>query len=136
MIAAIIGIVSGILTILVIHLLKLADKPVMYGLVLCGIGFIYVGFTWSDTPSLIISSVQAICFLFLAYIGIRKNFIFLIAGYFLHGIWDLAYTFFSSSHLIPPNYDLFCLAIDFTMGAYLILMHYNMVKTQLVKARS
>ncbi|HMU45906.1 MAG TPA: hypothetical protein PKC72_06025 [Chitinophagaceae bacterium] len=128
MTAIIIGIVSGILAVLVIQLLKLNNKPVIYGQILTGIGFLYVGFTWTDTPSLIITCIQALCFMFLAYAGVRSNINLLIAGYFLHGIWDFGYHFFTGSELIPPHYDLFCLSIDFTMGAFLILIRNTLVK--------
>ncbi|MES1197894.1 MAG: DUF6010 family protein [Chitinophagaceae bacterium] len=122
MTAVIIGILSGFLTILIIVVMKLRDKPAIYGLILTGIGFLYVGYTWTDIPSLIISSLQAICFLFLAYFGIKKSMIFLIAGYFLHGTWDMLYNLFPDKDLIPPHYDLFCLSIDFTIGFYLIFL--------------
>ena len=70
--AAIIGISSGIVTIVIIALLKMLDKATIYGLILSGIGFLYVGFTWSDIPFLIATSVQAIFFLLIAYYGIKK----------------------------------------------------------------
>src|SRR5450432_4203571 len=117
--AAIVGISSGILTIIIIALLKMLGKPTIYGLILSGIGFLYVGFSWTDIPLLVITAVQAIFFLLIAYYGIKKNLYFLVAGYFLHGLWDLAFDQFHRSNLIPPHYDLFCLSIDFTMGFYL-----------------
>lgn len=117
--AAIIGILSGIVTIAIIRLLKL-DKPMMYALILSGIGFIYVGFTWTDITTLIAACIQAIFFLFLAYFGIKKNLYFLIAGYFLHGLWDLSYDLLFIRDLVPSHYDLFCLSIDFTIGIYLM----------------
>jgi hypothetical protein len=120
-----IGISSGLLVILIIVLLKGIDKPTIYGLVLSGIGFIYVGFTWSDPQALIINCVQAIVFLFIAWFGIRKSMYILAAGYFLHGSWDLAYNLFPDSNLIPPHYDLFCLSIDFTIGFYLLFIRYR-----------
>jgi hypothetical protein len=125
MIPIIIGISSGLLVILIIALLKQVDKPVVYGLILSGIGFLYVGFTWSDTRALIITCVQAVFFLFIAWYGIKKSLYILGTAYFLHGIWDLAYNFFPGSNLIPPHYDLFCLSIDFTIGAYLIVARYT-----------
>lgn len=125
--AAIIGILSGIITIGIIALLKL-EKPIMYGLILSGIGFIYVGFTWSDIPILIVACTQALFFLFLAYFGVKKNLYFLIAGYFLHGLWDLGYDLLFTPDLVPPQYDLFCLSIDFTMGAYLLKLNYSFSK--------
>jgi hypothetical protein len=124
MYAALIGITLGLLIILVIVLLKKLNKPSIYSLILSGIGFLYVGYTWTDNVSLIITAVQSIVFLFIAYYGIR-NLKLLAAGYFLHGIWDLMFDLFPYSKLIPPHYDLFCLSIDFTIGFYLILLNYQ-----------
>ena len=128
MTAVIIGIFSGLLVILAFEVLKSFEKNTIYGLTLSGIGFLYVGFTWTDTASLIITCAQAIFFVFIAYHGMKKNLYVLVAGYFLHGIWDLAYNLFPNSNLIPPHYDLFCLSIDFTMGLYLLVIAYGEVK--------
>jgi len=135
MISIIIGISSGLLTILSIHLLNKLDKKVMYGLILSGIGFLYVGFTWSDPKSFIITAIQAIIFLFISYYGVKKNLYILAAGYFLHGLWDLAYDLLPDNHLIPPHYDLFCLSIDFTMGLYLLVMQYRWNKKDALSYR-
>ena len=129
MTAAFIGTFSGILVILVIALLRQLDKRVVYGLVLAGIGYLYVGFTWSDMPSLIVTFIQSLIFLLLAYFGIKKNIYFLIAGYFLHGTWDLLYDVFPNHNLIPPHYDLFCLSIDFTIGLYLLFIRKQYLST-------
>ena len=126
MYSVIIGISLGLVSILSIMLLKKLDKKVIYGLILSGIGWLYVGFTWSDLKSFIITSIQAIIFLFIAYFGVKKSLYILAAGYFLHGLWDLAYDLFPNKHLIPPHYDLFCLSIDFTIGLYLLLLKYRM----------
>ena len=124
----IIGILSGVLTILTIAILKSLDKPIVYGLILSGIGFLYVGFTWTDLRSLVINCLQAILFLLFAYYGIKRSLNYLITGYFLHGTWDLLYNLFPNSNLIPPHYDLFCLSIDFTIGFYLLVIKYRTVK--------
>ena len=123
--AAIIGIVSGIVTIIIFVALKRIDKNIIYGMILACIGFIYVGFTWSDFGQLSVTVLQAIFFLFLAYYGIKKNSNVLIAGYFLHGIWDLIYSYVTNSSLMPPDYDLFCLTIDFVIGFYLLYLNYR-----------
>lgn len=120
MIAATIGIISGILVIGIIPFLKTLDNRTTYGLVLTGIGFLYVGFTWSHPESLVVNSMQAIAFLLLANAGIRKHPAYLVAGFFLHGTWDLIYPLFFREDLIPPHYDIFCMAIDFTIGFYLL----------------
>ena len=129
MIPVIIGISSGLLVIFIIALVKQLDKPIAYGLILTGIGFLYVGFTWSDTKALIITSVQAVLFLFIAWYGIKKSLYILGGGYFLHGIWDMLYNLFPGSSLVPPHYDLFCLSIDFTIGAYLLVIGYRESKS-------
>ncbi|MDB5014143.1 MAG: hypothetical protein JWQ25_2345 [Daejeonella sp.] len=125
MIALLIGISSGLLVILIIKLLKHIDEQVMYGLILSVIGFLYVGFTWMDVCTFIISAVQSIVFLFIAYYGIKKSMLLLAGGYFLHGIWDIAFTLFPFAGSIPPHYDVFCLSIDFTMGIYLVTLYYR-----------
>jgi flagellar biosynthesis protein FlhB len=109
--------------------LKFLDKQVIYGLILCGIGYLYVGYTWRDLTSLVITSIQSLLFLFIAYYGIKKSMIVLAAGYFLHGIWDLVFDFFPYSSSIPPHYDVFCLSIDFTIGFYLLLLIYRKAKS-------
>src|SRR6478736_4807247 len=130
--AIIIGVSAGFVVILIIMLLNKLDKKVMYGLILSGIGWLYVGYTWSDLKSLIITTVQAIIFLFIAYFGVKKSLYIMAAGYFLHGLWDLAYDLFPDKHLIPPHYDLFCLSIDFTMGFYLLVVQYQWSKKTVI----
>jgi hypothetical protein len=122
MIGALIGTATGFIVILIFVLLKRFDKRILYGLTLSAIGFLYVGYTWTDITQEITNIPQAIFFLFLAYLGIKKNFNFLIAGYFLHGIWDITYSLHADSSLIPPEYDWFCLTIDFMIGFYLLII--------------
>jgi hypothetical protein len=126
MTAAIIGISSGFLVILFIILTRL-NQRVVYGLILTGIGFLYVGFVWTNLQELIISAIQALVFLHIAYYGMQKNVYVLAAGFFLHGCWDMAYTFFGNSRLIPPHYDLFCLTIDFVMGIYILIFRKQFI---------
>jgi hypothetical protein len=125
MIGAAIGSISGLLIILIIARLKCLDKSIMYSLILTGIAFFYVGFTWTDRISLLICSLQVILFIFIAYFAVNKYFYILPTGYFLHGLWDLAYSFFQSSNLMPPQYDTFCITIDFSIGFYLVLLNYQ-----------
>lgn len=116
--ATIIGVLVGLAAIVFIGVLRGHDRRTLYGLTLTGIAFLYVGYTWSDPLSLGINIVQALAFLFVSYYGIRNNTI-LIAGYMIHGLWDLGYAYLELPDLRPPHYDLFCLAVDITMGLYL-----------------
>lgn len=119
--AAIIGISLGLTIIILFSILRHFDKKVIYGLILSGIGFLYVGFVWTDLSALVTNGVQAVIVVFIAYYG-NKNINVLAAGYFLHGIWDLIYHTFQNPGLLPPHYDLFCMSIDFTMGLYILLL--------------
>ncbi len=129
MTSILVGVLTGILIILFIGLLTQLDKKIMYGLILSGIGFLYVGFTWSDLGSVIVSSLQAIAFLFIAYFGIRRSMYLMALGYILHGVWDFLYNLFTASHLIPPHYHLFCLSLDFTIGIYLLAIKFRKDKS-------
>lgn len=117
----IIGILGALAQILLFEFLKQFNKNSIYALTLAAIGFLYVGYTWTDIPTVIITSIQAIIFLFIAYYGLAKNTYILAAGYFLHGLWDIVYPFWGDTALLPPHYDWFCMSLDFTVGIYLIL---------------
>ena len=121
--AAIIGITLGLIIIILFSILKQFDKKIIYGLILSGIGFLYVGFAWTDLQALYANCAQAVVVVFIAYYGSTKNINILAAGYFLHGIWDLVYPTFQNPKLLPPDYDWFCLSIDFTMGFYILLLN-------------
>lgn len=121
MTAAIIGISSALLIILIFTLLKTFNKKILYAHILTGIGFLYVGFVWTDSQDVIVNSIQAVFFLFIAYYGMQGSIYLLAAGYFLHGCWDIAYPFFRDPGLIPPHYDLFCSTLDFVLAIYILL---------------
>jgi hypothetical protein len=89
-------------------------------LILAGIGFLYVGFTWSDLTSLIITCFQAFVFLALAFYGTKRSLFILAVGYMLHGSWDLVYSMYDTPGLVPPGYDIFCSSLDFVVGLYIL----------------
>ncbi|MEJ5964191.1 DUF6010 family protein [Pedobacter immunditicola] len=124
MLAVLIGIITGIIIIFSIGIFKQLHKLAVYSLVLAGIGFLYPGFTWSDSQAFLINSIQAVFFLLLAYYGIQKGLHILAIGYFLHGIWDLLYHLFADSSIIPPQYAQFCSSLDFIIGFYLLYLRY------------
>ena len=119
MIPFLIGIATAIVSILFVELMRFANKRIIYGLILSGIGFLYVGYTWTDFNQLVINIIQAVVFVLFSYYGITRSIYVLIAGYFLHGLWDLGYGFITTNVLIPPHYDIFCLTVDFIIGAYI-----------------
>ena len=48
---------------MLIGFLKHFDKKIIYGFILSGIGFLYVGFAWTDLQALVVNAIQAIGFL-------------------------------------------------------------------------
>ena len=128
--ATLIGISAGIFTILIFTFFKRLDKDLIYGLILAAIGFLYVGYTWSDISALVMNLLQALFFLMLAYFGVKKNSYYLIAGYFLHGLWDFMYGHVGDPGLIPPNYDWFCSTYDFIIGFYLLILRVQMNRNE------
>ena len=76
MYSAFIGISLGLVVILSIMLLNKLDKKVVYGLILSGIGWLYVGFTWSDPESFVITAIQAVIFLFVAYLRRKEEYVY------------------------------------------------------------
>lgn len=124
MTATLIGLSSALLTILIVALFKRLDRNVFFGLILSGIGFLYVGYTWTSTTEFMMNILQAIFFLLLAYFGIKKNPYFLISGYIIHGLWDLIYGHIGTPALLPPDYDMFCMTYDLIIGFYLLFLHY------------
>lgn len=135
MTGAIIGLSGGLLIIIVFWLMKAFDKTIIYGLILCGIGFLYVGFVWTSFQDLVVNSAQAIGFLFLAYFGMKKQSWILATGFILHGCWDILYPLWRDRSLIPPQYDVFCLTIDLVTGLYILAFpsHFSQGNQRLYK---
>ena len=123
--ALIIGLSLGFISILFSRLLKQLDEKAFYALMLSAIGALYVGYTWTDKTSLTVNCIQTFLFGALAYLGIKKNMYFLAAGFVLHGAFDLVYGLFPLPDLRPPHYDLFCWSIDWVIGAYLFIVEYR-----------
>ena len=123
--ALIIGLSLGFISILFSRLLKQLDETIFYGLLLAVIGALYVGYTWTDTTSFIINCIQCFFFGTLAYLGIKRNAYLLAAGFVLHGIFDIIYGLFPLPDLRPPHYDVFCISVDWVIGVYLFIIAYR-----------
>ena len=114
-----IGLITTFAIIGLIEILRCLEKRLICALTLVGIAFIYIGFSWNDTTSLIFSIFGVAVFFTLSYFGYKNNFILIIIGLVLHGIWDLLFSLFSSS--APEGYDIFCLTVDFCLALYFFL---------------
>ena len=131
--ALIIGLSLGFISILFSRLLKQLDETIFYGLLLAVIGALYVGYTWTDTTSFIINCIQCFFFGTLAYLGIKRNAYLLAAGFVLHGIFDIIYSLFPVPDLRPPHYDVFCISVDWVIGVYLFIVAYRQLNAVIKK---
>jgi uncharacterized protein DUF6010 len=111
-----IGIITAIAIIGLLEIARFLEKRLVGALTLVGIAFIYIGFSWSEILSLTYSILGAALFFALSYFGYKKNFILIIVGLILHGIWDMLFPLFSST--APEGYGIFCLTVDFLLGIY------------------
>jgi hypothetical protein len=111
-----VGIITTVFVLGSVEILRFLEKRLIGALTLVGIAFIYIGFAWHDTLSLIYAILGVAVFVALAYFGYKKNFILVVIGLLLHGVWDMLFPMLSSA--APEGYDLFCITIDILMAVY------------------
>lgn len=111
-----IGIVTTLVVLGLVELLRFLEKRLIAAFSLVGIAFIYVGFAWYDLTALIYVIAGAALFIALSYFGYTRNFMLIVVGLILHGVWDLLFPLISS--VAPNGYDIFCITIDLLMAIY------------------
>ncbi len=111
-----IGLITTVAVIVLVEVFRFLEKRFIGALTLTGIAFIYIGFSWSDVRSLIYAILGVAVFFALSYFGYKKNFILIILGLILHGVWDILFPYFSTA--APDGYDIFCMTIDFLLAVY------------------
>jgi uncharacterized membrane protein len=111
-----IGLITTVAVIAITEGFRFLEKRLIGALTLVGIAFIYVGFSWHDIPSLLITIFGVAVFFALSYFGYKNNFMLIVIGLALHGVWDFIFPWFSSA--APEGYDVFCSTIDFLLAIY------------------
>jgi hypothetical protein len=104
-------------------------EQIFYAMFLIMIASFYLAFTayFRVATAWRLETAVVVAFVAIGLLGARLPFA-LIAGYSLHGLWDLlhelqahgAYSAFEPGQLtaIPLAYGIFCVAFDFCMAAY------------------
>lgn len=94
------------------------DLKFFASLSLAVIPFIYIGF--SINPQVLILTVPAASlFLVFAYWGYKRNYMLIVVGLVLHGLWDIIFPYIST--VAPHGYDIFCITIDVLLALYFYL---------------
>jgi hypothetical protein len=97
----------------------------VHAVLLAGIAAVYVGFAIADgrTRFLVMQVAGVLAFGALAVAGLSVHTGFLAAGYVLHGVWDLLHHRTDVPARRAPWYIPLCLAYDWIVGAYLLLLY-------------
>jgi hypothetical protein len=69
-----IGLITTVVIIVLLEVFRFLEKRLIGALTLVGIPFIYIGFSWNDTASLIFSIAGVAVFVALSYFGYKNNF--------------------------------------------------------------
>ncbi len=91
-------------------------EQVFYAVYLVMIAGFYLAFTvyFGSEQAWRVESTAVLCFALIALAGIRVPYA-LIAGYLLHGLWDVIHELTTA---IPLAYGAFCVTYDFCMAGY------------------
>ena len=114
----IIGLITTAAVIGFAEIFRKMDLKFFASLNLAVIPFIYIGFS-IDPHSLMLTVPSASLFVFLAYWGYKKSYMFTVVGLVLHGLWDVLFPLVST--VAPHGYDVFCITIDVLLALYFYL---------------
>jgi len=114
----IIGLSITAAIILFAEIFRKIDLKFFASLNLAVIPFIYIGFS-IHPDSLVFTIPGAAFFLFFAYWGYKKNYMYTVIGLALHGLWDVFFPHVST--VAPHGYDVFCITIDLLLALYFFL---------------
>ena len=96
------------------------DARMMFGTLLAGIGFVYLGFAVSDgrVSAIVIQAISALVFLNVAQIGIREESTLVLGlGFVAHGVWDALHHEHHGWTRVRTYYPPFCAVADFVIAA-------------------
>jgi hypothetical protein len=114
----IIGLCTTAAIVAFVKIFRKIDLKLFASLTLAVIPFIYIGFS-IDLGSLMLTVPGASFFLMFAYWGYRRNYMLIVIGLVLHGLWDIAFPHVST--VAPHGYDVFCITIDVLLALYFYL---------------
>jgi hypothetical protein len=95
-----------------------------FAFLLVFIAAIYVGtaLAGSGPLTIAIQTLVALAFVFIAILGLWYSPIWLVAGYFLHGVWDMLHHWVRHDMRLPRWYPPACLVYDWLVGGFVLYM--------------
>ena len=112
------GLGTTMATVAFTEIFRKIDLKFFASLILAVIPFIYIGFS-IDPYALMLTIPAALLFVMFAYWGYKKNYLLIVIGLALHGLWDVLFPLVST--VAPHGYDVFCITIDVLLALYFYL---------------
>jgi hypothetical protein len=118
------AVILAILTIIPCLLLPQHLTMTLLSLLLFGIAAVYFGFAVADgrRNALLIESVVVLIYLGVAVSGLLVSAWWLVAGYVLHGIWDLLHHNRAFGARVVRWYIPFCVLYDWLIALFLLVL--------------
>ena len=124
MIAALIGVAVGILTIVFARFIR--GERWLYALGLLTLPSLYASFALraGEKAVSVTEMIYGIPFLvaglFFAFVSVRQSAVVVGVFWLLHGLYDLVHSQFVTNPGVPDGYPIFCFVVDAVIGAYLL----------------
>ena len=117
-----IGVGLGLISILFSLIFEPSRQIELWAILLVVIAAIYIGFGISDgrTTEMVIEILNGVFFIVLAILGMWYSVYFLVAGYILHGFWDILHRSKTVKTNVQKWYPPFCMIYDWVIGSWLI----------------
>ena len=124
MIAALIGVAVGVLTIVLARIIRgqhwvyslgLLTLPSLYAFFALQVGEQAVG-----VKEMIYGAPFLVVGLVFALVSVRQSAVVVGAFWILHGLYDLVHDQFITNAGVPGWYPVFCFSVDVVIGAYLL----------------
>lgn len=114
----------AVLTCLVGYWLPSYRSLDFFALLLAFIAAIYVGVALAggSVVVIVVQSIAAVAFIFIALLGLWESPLWLVAGYFIHGLWDALHHWRRQRMALPAWYPPACLVYDWLVGGFVYYM--------------
>ncbi len=114
---------AAFITIVVLSFLSRTQAISAAACLLSAISAVYVGSALSgqNNKALLIQSTVALLFLLVSVMGCWASPLFLVAGYYAHGLWDWVHHTHTVKTKITNWYPPFCLAYDWIVATYIAI---------------
>ena len=138
MLEALIGVASGVLTIVVARLIRgqrwfyaigLLTLPSLYAFFALQAGEQAVG-----VKEMIYGIPFVVAGLVFAFVSIRQSAVVVGAFWILHGLYDLMHSRLITNAGVPGWYPVWCFSVDAVIGAYLIWLSHRVPDANLRRA--